>query len=101
LTGHDPASLDAALDDGVTKEQFFAEAPRMNPVRDRVRGMICGVRIEEIAEPPMREIGVFDKVVEELAKGRPVAKVLRLTCRVGGRIAHPTRGVSCRDQRSP
>ncbi|MES2813555.1 MAG: DUF2200 domain-containing protein [Pseudomonadota bacterium] len=77
LTGHDPASLAAALDAGPSLERFFAEAPRMNPCRDQVTGMICGVRIEEIAEPLMREIRILDKLVDELAKGRRMAKVLR------------------------
>lgn len=77
LTGHGPASLAAALDAGPSLERFFAEAPRMNPGRDQVTGVICGVRIEEIAEPLMREIRILDKLVDELAKGRPIAKVLR------------------------
>lgn len=77
LTGHDRASLAVALEDGVTLELFFAEAPQMNLARGQVGGVICGVRIEEIAEPLMREIRILDKLVDELAKGRPLAKVLR------------------------
>ena len=77
LTGHDPASLASALAAGPSLDRFFAEAPRMNPLRDRVTGVICGVRIEEITEPLMREIRILDKLVDELAKGRPLAKVLR------------------------
>jgi hypothetical protein len=77
LTGHDPKSLARVLADGVDFEHFFADAPALNPVRDQVKGVICGVRIEEIAEPLMREIRVLDKLVDELAKGRPLAKVLR------------------------
>lgn len=77
LTGHDRSSLAVALDDGMTMERFFAEAPQMNSARMQVNGVICGVRIEEIAEPLMREIRILDKLVDELAKGRPLAKVLR------------------------
>jgi len=77
LTGHDPASLAAVLEAGPSLERFFAEAPRMNPARAQVRGVICGVRIEEIEEPLMREIRILDKLVDELAKGRPMEKVLR------------------------
>ena len=77
LTGHDRVGLAAVLEAGPSLERFFAEAPRMNPGRDRVTGVICGVRIEEIEEPLMREIRILDKLVDELAKGRPLAKVLR------------------------
>jgi hypothetical protein len=77
LTGHHPTSLAAALDAGLSLERFFAEAPRMNPLRDRVTGVICGVRIEEIDDPLMREIRILDKLVDELAKGRAMEKVLR------------------------
>lgn len=77
LTGHDLASLDCVLGEGHDFQRFFAEAPRLNPAREQVTGVICGVRIEEIAEPLMREIRILDKLVDELAKGRPMAKVLR------------------------
>ena len=77
LTGHDAASLAAVLAEAPSLERFFAKAPAMNPARDRVRGVICGVRIEEIDEPLMREIRILDKLVDDLAKGRPMAKVLR------------------------
>lgn len=77
LTGHDQASLDRVLSEGHDFQRFFTEAPRLNPLRDQVRGVICGVRIEEIDEPLMREIRILDKLVDELAKGRPMAKVLR------------------------
>jgi hypothetical protein len=58
-------------------ESFFASAPALNPARTQVTGVICGVRIEEIADPPMREIRYLDKLIDELAKGRPMAKILR------------------------
>lgn len=77
LTGHDAESLTVVLAEGPSLERFFAEAPRMNPARDQVTGVICGVRIEQIAEPLMREIRILDKLVDELARGRPMAKVLR------------------------
>lgn len=77
LTGHDAAGLARVLAEGVDFRHFFAGAPAMNPARDQVTGMICGVRIEHIAEPLMREIRILDKLVDELAKGRPMARVLR------------------------
>ncbi|NHB78479.1 DUF2200 domain-containing protein [Rhodobacter calidifons] len=77
LTGHDAAGLAAVLERGDDFARFFAEAPALNPNRARVTGVICGVRIEEIAEPLMREIRILDKLVDELAKGRPLEKVLR------------------------
>lgn len=77
LTGHDQASLEATLAAGTDFESFFAEAPAMNPARMLVTGTICGVRVETIEEPVMREIRILDKMVDELAKGRPMAKVLR------------------------
>ena len=77
LTGYTPEALAGALADKRDFTRFFGEAPAMNPLREKVTGVICGVRIEEIAEPLMREIRILDKLVDELAKGRPLAKVLR------------------------
>ena len=77
LTGHDAAGLAEVLARGDDFTRFFAEAPALNPDRDRVTGVICGVRIEEIAEPLMREIRILDKLVDEVAKGRPLERVLR------------------------
>lgn len=77
LTGHTPASLHAELEAGTTFERFFADAPSLNPARLEITGTICGVRIETIDEPTMREIRYMDKLVDELAKGRPLVKVLR------------------------
>jgi len=77
LTGHTQKSLEAALKKGVTFGEFFEKAPAMNPARAGVTGVICGVRIEEIDHPTMREIRILDKLVDELAKGRPMGKVLR------------------------
>ena len=58
-------------------ETFFAEAPRMNPSRALIKGVICGVRIEEIKEPTMREIRYLDKLIDELARGKAMEKILR------------------------
>lgn len=77
LTGHDRQSLDQVIASGITLEQFFAQAPAMNPARSLVTGVICGVRIEEIEEPTMREIRIMDKLVDELANGRKMEKILR------------------------
>lgn len=77
LTGHSPESLAAALASDASFETFFAEAPALNPAREAVTGTICGVRIERIEEPLMREIRILDKLIDELAKGRPMGKILR------------------------
>ena len=77
LTGYSQAQLDAQLEAGVDIEAFFAEAPRLNSSRSLITGMICGVRIEEIEEPLMREIRYLDKLIDELARGRAMAKILR------------------------
>jgi hypothetical protein len=77
LTGHSEASLAGVLAGGVTVEAFFAGAPALNPARALVTGSVCGVKVQEVAEPLMREIRICDKLVDELAKGRPLDKVLR------------------------
>lgn len=77
LTGHDQASLDAELAAGTDVEGFFTGAPRLNPARALITGTVCGVRVEAVAEPVMREIRYLDKLIDELAKGRPMAKILR------------------------
>jgi hypothetical protein len=77
LTGYDQASLEALLADQTDFEAFFSQAPLMNPARRAITGTICGVRIEAIADPLMQEIRYADKLVDELAKGRPMAKILR------------------------
>ena len=77
LTGYSQAELEHCLDGRTDFETFFAEAPRLNPDRAMVKGMICGVRIEDIEEPTMREIRYLDKLIDELAKGRPMDKILR------------------------
>jgi len=77
LTGYRQNELEALLEKRTDFETFFAEAPRMNPSRASIKGVVCGVRIEEIEEPTMREIRYLDKLVDELAKGRPMEKILR------------------------
>lgn len=77
LTGHTAKGLEKALKAQTDFETFFAQAPKMNPKRTLITGTICGVRIEEIAETTMREIRYLDKLVDELAKGRPMEKILR------------------------
>lgn len=77
LTGYDQETLQARLDDKTDFETFFAKAPHLNPSRTLITGVICGVRIEEIEEPTMREIRYLDKLVDELAKGKAMSKILR------------------------
>lgn len=77
LTGHDEKSLAKVLTDGVSFEDFFAEAPAMNPNRNLITGVVCGVRVEEIEDRTMREIRYLDKLVDELAKGKALDKILR------------------------
>ncbi|MFM5884804.1 MAG: DUF2200 domain-containing protein [Novosphingobium sp.] len=76
-TGYAGDSLAAALDSGIDCEAFFDRAPALNPNRDLVKGLICGVRVEAIEAPTMREIRILDKLVDELANGRPLEKILR------------------------
>ncbi len=77
LTGYDQAALAARLEAGADCETFFTTAPALNPARGEIRGVVCGVRVEEVAEPVMREIRYLDKLIDELAKGRPMEKILR------------------------
>jgi len=77
LTGYDQTMLAETLASGVNFEDFFAQAPRMNPARSLITGSVCGVRVETIEEPVMREIRYLDKLIDELAKGRPMEKILR------------------------
>lgn len=77
LTGYEQQELEAHLEKRTDFETFYAEAPRPNPSRFLIKGVICGVRVEEIEEPTMREIRYLDKLIDELAKGRPMSKILR------------------------
>ena len=77
LTGYDQTMLEAQLEKGVDFRTFLEEAPQMNPSRTNITGLICGVRVEKIQEPTMREIRYLDKLIDELAQGKPMAKILR------------------------
>ncbi|MEQ1849701.1 MAG: DUF2200 domain-containing protein [Candidatus Peribacteraceae bacterium] len=77
LTGYTQKGLERQIKKEVTFETFFADAPKLNPLRSFITGMICGVRIEEIKDPLMREVRYLDKLVDELAKGRSMEKILR------------------------
>jgi hypothetical protein len=77
LTGYSQADLHRVLEQRTDFETFFAEAPAMNPLRDQIKGVICGVRVEEVEEPLMREIRYLDKLIDELARGKAMEKVLR------------------------
>ncbi|HPT78955.1 MAG TPA: DUF2200 domain-containing protein [Candidatus Atribacteria bacterium] len=77
LTGYCQEGLEKQLEKEVDFETFFGEAPRMNPARSLIKGVICGVRVEEIEEPLMREIRYLDKLIDELAKGKAMKKILR------------------------
>ena len=77
LTGHSPESLGEQLAKNTSFEDFFAQAPRMNPSRSSIKGVVCGIRVEDIQEPLMREIRYLDKLVDELAKGKAMEKILR------------------------
>lgn len=77
LTGYSQAELESVLEKGTDFETFFQQAPQMNPARTLIKGVICGVRVEEIEEPTMREIRYLDKLVDELARGKAMEKILR------------------------
>ena len=77
LTGHDQESLDSVLEKQTDFETFFAEAPKLNPSRSLITGVICGVRVEDIKEPTMQEIRYLDKLIDELAKGKAMDKIFR------------------------
>ncbi|HET8593891.1 MAG TPA: DUF2200 domain-containing protein [Intrasporangium sp.] len=86
LTGFDQSALNAHLAAGTTFEDFFAEA-RLNPNASLITGVVCGVRVEDVEDPLMQKIRYLDKLVDELAKGKPMAKVLRSSA-AAGRSAH-------------
>jgi hypothetical protein len=77
LTGYRQAELERVLADGTTFERFFADAPAMNPARERITGTVCGVKVHEVEEPLMREIRYLDLMVDELARGKAMEKILR------------------------
>ena len=77
LTGYDERGLQLQIEKEVNFETFFAEAPQINPNADKIKGVVCGVRVEEIGDPLIKKIRWLDKLVDELAKGKAMEKVLR------------------------
>lgn len=77
LTGYGPKELETQLKAETDFETFFAKAPKINPSRALIKGVVCGVRVEDIEEPTMREIRYLDKLIDELAKGKAMEKILR------------------------
>jgi len=78
LTGYTPKQLEKQLKQETDFETFLAKAPKMNPARKLITGVVCGVRVEEVEEPTMREIRYLDKLVDELAKGKAMGAILRM-----------------------
>ena len=78
LTGYSQEKLEAQIACKATFEAFFAEAPKLNPARSEIKGLICGIRVEAIEDPLMREIRYLDKLIDELAKGKAMEKILRV-----------------------
>jgi len=77
LTGYDQEELEEQLARKTNFEDFFARAPRLNPARQQITGVICGIRVEEIEDPLMREVRYLDKLIDELARGKAMEKILR------------------------
>lgn len=83
LTGYSQEALEAQLQKQTDFQTFFAEAPRLNPARAAIKGSVCGVRLEEIADPLMKEIRYLDKLIDELARGKALEKILRAEAPAG------------------
>ena len=77
LTGYGETDLRAVVDEQRTFQRFFDEAPRLNPLRARIKGVVCGVRVEDVKDDTMREIRYLDKLIDELARGKAMEKILR------------------------
>lgn len=77
LTGYTQEELEKQIQVETNFEDFIAQAPKLNPARDQIKGVVCGVRVENVEEPTMREIRYLDKLVDELAKGKAMEKILR------------------------
>ena len=77
LTGYDQRGLEGQLKKESNIGTFFEEAPRMNPSRSLIKGVVCGVRVENVQDPTMREVRYLDKLIDELAKGKAMEKILR------------------------
>jgi hypothetical protein len=77
LTGYTPKKFEVVLKKNIDFETFFAKAPKPNPARSLITGVVCGVKVQDIKEPTMREIRYLDKLIDELAKGKAMEKILR------------------------
>jgi len=77
LTGYDQSGLQQQIDQGLDFEAFFAQAPALNPNTSLIKGVVCGIRVEEIEDPLMQKIRYLDKLVDELARGKKMEKILR------------------------
>lgn len=77
LTGYSQEEFEAELEKQTNFEDFYAKAPQMNPLRQLIKGKVCGVQVEDIQETTMREIRYLDKLIDELAQGKPMEKILR------------------------
>ena len=77
LTGYNPAGLQQQIDTAVDFASFFGQAPLMNPNCSLIKGVVCGIRVEDIEDPLMRNIRYLDKLIDELAKGKAMEKILR------------------------
>lgn len=77
LTGYDQTGLERQIEQGADIETFFAQAPAMHPNTSLIKGVVCGVRVEEVADPLMQKIRYLDKLIDELAKGKTMGKILR------------------------
>jgi hypothetical protein len=77
LTGYDQAGLRQQIEQGSDLETFFARAPALNPKRALIRGVVCGVRVEDVEDPLMREVRYLDTLIDDLAKGKAMVKILR------------------------
>jgi len=77
LTGYDQKGLEKQIEKGTDFETFFAEAPQMNPNCSLIKGVVCGIRVENIEDPLMQKIRYLDKLIDELAKGKSMDKILR------------------------
>ena len=77
LTGYDQVGLQQQIDQGNSLETFFAQAPALHPNTSLIKGVVCGIRVEEIEDPLMRKIRYMDKLIDELAKGKAMARILR------------------------
>ena len=77
LTGYTPAQLHRLLETGITYAAFFQHAPQMHPGRRQIRGTVCGVRVEEVQDPLLRDMRYLDKLIDELSRGKPLESILR------------------------